>query len=155
MPRIRAQDHLPIGNQIGTGLRRKWHYLAVDNCLEVVTVLHFEGRIYASNITVECILWNGQQARAPDERSIFELRRSLLQDKSIRVIVCTGACRRAYIAEPLRRTGIHNKVIGCPCQRGRPHNDGHPERTVRCGCRPEDLTLIVPNLPVAAIAALN
>ena len=128
---------------------------AIDNRLETVTVLHPVGGIYAADITIEYILWSRQKTGTGNECTIFKPGVALSQDETIPVIVRARTIQIPCATEPLCGTGIRNKVVACSCQRGRTYSNSHPERTIRCGGGSEDLALIIPNLPVAAVSSLN
>ncbi len=78
-----------------------------------------------------------------------------LQNKSIDVIVLARAFQCPCTAEPLRGTGIRNKVIDSSEWGRSLHLDGHPERAICSGCCAEDLALVIVDLPVTAITSFK
>jgi hypothetical protein len=104
---------------------------------------------------MQCILWNGQQIRLYDNRSIFGFCEGLSQNKAISAQVRALAIQRLCTAGPLRGTDIRNKVIDCSCQRRFLQPDEQREWTVRSCCGSKDLTLIVADLPITLISPFN
>ena len=121
----------------------------------MVTILNPVGGIYTADITIETILRSGQQAGTCGERAIFKPGVALEQDKTIPVIVRARAIEIPCTTEPLCGTRICNKVVDCASQRGRPHSDGYPERSIRRRCGSEDFAFIIANLPVTAVDTFN
>ena len=88
--------------------------------------------------------------------AMFHLRGALwiaLRMNPIRIIVYAGTLEIPCAAEPLCGTDVRDEVVSGSRYRRRLHSDSDPERTVGCGSRSEDLTLVILNLPIAAIAS--
>ena len=69
------------------------------------------------------------------------------------IVVRAGTFEIACATEPLGGTGVRDEVVCGSRYRRSFHFDSYPERSIRSRGRAEDLTFVIPDLPIAAIGS--
>src|SRR5215217_7100462 len=98
---VNAEHHFTSGRPV----------LTLEDCLQMIAALYFNGGIDARNITVEHVLRGQQETTLEERRSIFVARGGQTQDEAIRARPTTRTTDIPCASGPLRRTDVSSKAV--------------------------------------------
>jgi hypothetical protein len=117
----------------------------------MIAALYFERWINTGNIAIEYILRCKQETALEDCSPIFLARSGQAHDEAIRVRTHTWTSDIPRAGRPLRRAHVSSKIVDSFRSPWRFHIDHNREWTIGIDARTENFSLVISNLPVAAI----
>src|SRR5215216_1503225 len=85
----------------------------VDDRLQMISLLNFDGRIESANVTIECRIRRSEKTGFIDRGPIFKFGCRLPQDESLHIIIGSRTVEIPRATEPLSGTGVRDEVVGC------------------------------------------